>query len=657
MDAVDVDCELNRTGALASNVQDKLDQIINVHDFGTGNTDIEFQKAIDAAIQYNQIPPVISGSQKKKILWVPAGKYEFDVPVQLKSNLKIIAEQGVIITTSSSHPAGKGIFELDDQNNISVEGIHFSSEVGDAKVCFYCVSSNTTRQTNISIINCSSENTAGLVNFTGKDAPKENGFTSGYHINDVLIQGCSALNSVTPAFELVHCTNVRLIGNRAENCFKDEDNRRCAFRIAASMSLNLDKNSVYNQGETTGLAANNTIHAYSFDGANGCSHVTFTNNLAYQTGGNGINMEPGCKNVVISNNEFLYGRNGEGITLHGKDSQDATKNISNVIISDNIITNRGRTPNSTSDNGDVYKYYEDNGGTIEVGTDASQMSGIIVENGKDVQIISNQIDYCYNGINVTLGSENVDVSHNAINNSSGPAVLMDRSSNSFLRSNRIKNAGLLYNTGLTNFRAFDRSVIVVGIDNVEGADSLSISENSFVQDSDGKANSYVYNGSPSVKPIVWFYNNRFEVVTRSSFTTIEPGNCNIGEDIILNNGFESTQYSKVFKAGVSGDIAKLGLNQYSGASVKVKAMIRDSNGETQYLERVYLLRRDAQYQSGVITGSSHTILQTPLSVTAIVDCNLDTGNNIATFKVTGNDGETSVNLEFLNIRANELEFY
>jgi hypothetical protein len=234
---------------------------------------------------------------------------------------------------------------------------------------------------------------------------------------------------------------------------------------------------------------------------------------------------------------------------------------------------------------------------------------------------------------------------------------MDRSSNSFLRSNRIKNAGLLYNTGLTNFRAFDRSVIVVGIDNVEGADSLSISENSFVQDSDGKANSYVYNGSPSVKPIVWFYNNRFEVVTRSSFTTIEPGNCNIGEDIILNNGFESTQYSKVFKAGVSGDIAKLGLNQYSGASVKVKAMIRDSNGETKYLERVYLLRRDAQYQSGVITGSSHTILQTPLSVTAIVDCNLDTGNNIATFKVTGNDGETSVNLEFLNIRANELEFY
>ena len=44
MDAVDVDYELNRTGALASNVQDKLDQIINVHDFGTGNTDIEFQR-------------------------------------------------------------------------------------------------------------------------------------------------------------------------------------------------------------------------------------------------------------------------------------------------------------------------------------------------------------------------------------------------------------------------------------------------------------------------------------------------------------------------------------------------------------------------------------------------------------------------------------
>ena len=400
MDAVDVDCELNRTGALASNVQDKLDQIINVHDFGTGNTDIEFQKAIDAAIQYNQIPPVISGNQKKKILWVPAGVYTFSAAVIIKDDTQIVAEQGVKITASTSFTGA--MFDVSNEGNISIEGVHFFNEEGYSNTCIYC-NSTAGRQAGLSIINCSADGTGGLVNFKGNVAPKEDDFTDGNQVSDILVRNCSAINLSSPAFEFTNCTNIKLVGNRAENCYKDSDNRRCAFRLSACMSVVLDLNSVYNQGETTGLAANNTIHAYSFDGANGCSHVTFTNNLAYQTGGNGINMDPGCKNVDISNNEFLYGRNGEGITLHGKDSQDATKNISNVIISDNIITNRGRTPNSTSDNGDVYKYYEDNGGTIEVGTDASQMSGIIVENGKDVQIISNQIDYCYNCINVTLG--------------------------------------------------------------------------------------------------------------------------------------------------------------------------------------------------------------------------------------------------------------
>lgn len=485
-------------------------------------------------------------SARNKPLVVEEGIYQLEKTVVIPSNTRILAQGRVVVQNAKN--TSHILFDLKSNSNIYIEGLTFENQNASLGLFSNCIYSNTKKgMNNLVVKNCSSVNTGALVLLDSRNEALLDSSNGKQFIHSIIIDGCNAKNTIVPAFEFNSCSDIKILNSKVENCYKKSsssipNNRETGIRFINCHDVVIDHNEITRQGEGSGENSNKRIHAMSFEGSflndkdtirTGCHKVTITNNHLIETGGNGITLNAYSDDFVIAHNTINYGRMGEGITIHGQNASpgnpkhDSKSKVSNVLIRDNIISNRGRTPVDGGVKGKLY--FENN-------TGVSRMSGIIIEKGVNVEIVNNEINYCFNGIKVGYESSKVKVVNNQISNSAGPSIITDRCENVEILNNQIKNSSIENgNTNIKNYQKKNKSVIICsGEGNIRGGQSIVILGNKYSQDNTegiGQPEYFLYHGESQIPASVKLVDNIVELSPNQKL--IHHGSAKLGKDIII----------------------------------------------------------------------------------------------------------------------------
>ena len=308
----------NLSGAVGSTVHNKLQEIINVRDFGAvGNNVTDDSAAFQAAV-------TALSSSRSGVINVPPGTYYIATPVALASNVKIQGAGAGLTTlrcakrTSSNANSylSKAVFTASGIANITLVDMTFDGDVSS-----YLNSDNLDPQgvldfdtsTNITIERCNfTKFFASLpIGYVYSDATYQLGAVFMYDCSGIAITNCEYLFPTYGNLTMIlECDNITLNGLKS--------------------TFNSDGNSV---NETP-------INVWGVTTQN----VTIENCLFKDTDGSSINLS-GIGNFIVQNNRFETCNSPIDLSNESWIDPATHPDVYNVLVQGNVLIDpQGSTP-------------------------------------------------------------------------------------------------------------------------------------------------------------------------------------------------------------------------------------------------------------------------------------------------------------------------
>lgn len=476
------------TGAVERTVQDKLQDQINVKDFGadpsaSGATNTAaFQAALNS----------LSGSASAKLI-VPRGTFVLATPVTVPSNVAIIGagKSSTILRctqriAANGRPLSQTIFSGSGVSNVTIESIFFDGAVSP----IYYNGDNLAPQALIDFAG-SSYITIRDCNFTKFFANLPTGYVYSpstyklgavymYDCSKIVMEGCELLYpSYGNLTMILECDNITLNGLRST---WDSD-----YNAINESPVNV-------WGETT-------------------QNVTIENCVFANTDGSAVNLG-GIGNFIVQNNRFTNCSSPIDLSNECWDNPATHPDVYNIIVQNNIIVDPVGSV-SPIQVGDVRAGENVRTHEVVVSNNQIQMTtmataAIVVGNSNFVSVSGNtlnggSIQSNYNDI-ITINN-NV-LNGRAASGSNKVGVLY------YCRSSAVTSYGYVKNNVISNWE--DGAIEVLGFFNAPYT-RLAITDNEFVFPSVPTNGQYITvtpsGGNPAYRPgILMINNNRLNMV-------------------------------------------------------------------------------------------------------------------------------------------------
>ena len=472
----------NLPGAVGSTVHNKLQEIINVRDFGAvGNNVTDDSAAFQAAV-------TALSSTESGVINVPPGTYYIATPVALASNVRIQGA-GIGMTTlrcakRASSNAGsylsQAVFTASGVDNISIYDVAFDGDVtsplnSDNLDPQGLLSFDTT--TNIAVERCTFTKFFASVpiGYVYSDATYELGAIFMYDCSYVKVKECEYLYPTYGNLTMIlDCNNITL------------DGLKSTFTGNGTTIVNETPINVW--GETT-------------------SNVTIENCYFKDTVGSSINLA-GTGNFIVQNNRFENCNSPIDLSNENWVDPATHPDMYNIIVQGNILIDpQGPTPPIQI--GDIRAAENVRTHEVIVANNQIQMTGseigaIVVGNSNFVTITGNT---CNGGCVTSLYNDVITINNNVLNgrNTAGAnrvGVLY------YCRLSTTISYGYIKNNLISYWE--DGAVEVLGFFGAPYT-RLSISDNEFIFSSTPTNGQYITvtpaGGNPAYRPGILNINN------------------------------------------------------------------------------------------------------------------------------------------------------